>query len=266
MKTAKLLSSIRRSNRSRVSDDGLRPAARARGGSKGPFEGPFPSRVWTLLPVVGALSFAVAFVGTAERSAFSATVTSVPCAAKAKAVIANTSQSFHNAASAVTGDVQAAQQIVHNGGTISGTQTPNTPANLPVVPAPAGATNLGDFSLGSGQTRNLAAGNYVARSFNLNSNSTLTVSGGIVQIWVTGSLSIGGNANNGGVPENLEFLVSSVSGANVNGGAAVSALIYAPTGPVTVGAVVHGSVTGSRTTLNSGGQVVFDATSICPAP
>ena len=110
------------------------------------------------------------------------------------------------------------------------------------------------------------AGNYVARSFNLNSNSTLTVSGGIVQIWVTGSLSIGGNANNGGVPENLEFLVSSVSGANVNGGAAVSALIYAPTGPVTVGAVVHGSVTGSRTTLNSGGQVVFDATSICPAP
>jgi len=212
-----------------------------------------------------AFLFTVAFLGTTGRGAHANTVTSIPCAAKAKAVIANTSQSIHNAASAVTGDVQAAQQIVHNGGTISGTQTPNTPANLATVPPPAGATNLGDFSLGSGQTRNLAAGNYVARNFNLNSNATLTVSGGIVQIWVTGSLSIGGNANKGGVPENLEFLVTTVSGANVNGGAAVSALIYGPHTPTTIGAVVHGSVTGSSTTLNSGGQVIFDAGSTCPA-
>jgi hypothetical protein len=220
--------------------------------------------MWALL-MAGAFSFTAVFLGSTERSAFSATVTSVPCAAKAKAVIANTAQSYHNAASVVQGDVQAAQQIVHNGGTISGTQTPNTPANLPTVPVPTGATNLGDFSLGSGQTRNLTAGNYVARNFNLNSNATLTVSGGIVQIWVTSSLSIGGNANKGGVPENLEFLVTTVSGANVNGGAAVSALIYGPHTPTTIGAVVHGSVTGSTTTLNSGGQVIYDATSACPA-
>jgi len=112
--------------------------------------------------------------------------------------------------------------------------------------------------------RNLAAGNYVARSFNLNGNSTLTVSGGIVQIWVTGSLSIGGKANSGGVPENLEFFLTSASGANINGGSTVSALVYGPTTPVIVSAPVKGSVIGSRTTLNSGGQVTFDPNSTCP--
>jgi len=213
------------------------------------------------LLMAGAFSFTTAFAGIAHAN----TASSVPCQARTKAVIANTSQSVHNAASTVTGDVQAAQQIVHNGGTITGTQTPNTPANLPVVPAPAGATNLGDFSLNSGQTRNLAAGNYVARSFNLNSNSTLTVSGGIVQIWVTGSMSLGGKANSGGTAENLEFLVSSVNGANINGGASVSALLYSPTGQVIVSAPVTGSVVGSRTTLNSGGSVTFDPNSTCPS-
>ena len=219
--------------------------------------------VWALL-MAGAFSFTAAFVGTAERSAHANTVSSMPCQARTKAVIANTSQSVHNAASSVQGDVQAAQQIVHNGGTITGTQTPNTPANLPLVTVPTGATNLGDFSLNSGQTRNLAAGNYVARSFNLNGNSTLTVSGGIVQIWVTGSLSIGGKANSGGVPENLEFFLTSASGANINGGSTVSALVYGPTTPVIVSAPVQGSVIGSRTTLNSGGQVTFDPNSTCP--
>ena len=219
--------------------------------------------VWALL-VAGAVTFPTAFAGLAEPSAQANTLSAMPCQAREKAVIANTSQSFHNAGSSVQGDVQAAQQIVHNGGTITGTQTPNTPANLPVVTVPTGATNLGDFTVNSGQTRNLAAGNYVARSFNLNGNSTLTVSGGIVQIWVTGSLVIGGKANNGGVAENLEFFLTSTSGANVNGGAAVSALIYGPTTPVNVSAPVKGSVIGSGTTLNSGGQVTFDPSSTCP--
>lgn len=216
--------------------------------------------IWALL-MAGAFSFTAASAGSAHANTLSA----MPCQARAKAVIANTSQSMHNGASTVTGDVQAAQQIVHNGGTITGTQTPNTPANLPVVTVPTGATNLGDFSLNSGQTRNLAAGNYVARSFNLNSNSTLTVSGGIVQIWVTGSMSIGGKANSGGVAENLEFFVTSANGANINGGANITALLYSPTGAVTVSAPVKGSVIGSRTTLNSGASVTFDPDSTCPS-
>jgi hypothetical protein len=212
------------------------------------------------LLMAGAFSFTAAFAGSAHANTLSA----MPCQARAKAVIANTSQSIHNAASTVTGDVQAAQQIVHNGGTITGTQTPNTPANLPVVTVPSDAVNLGDFSLNSGQTRNLAAGNYVARNFNINSNATLTVSGGIVQIWVTGSLSIGGKANSGGTAENLEIYSTSVNGGNINGGASVAALLYSPTGQVTVSAPVKGSVIGSRTTLNSGGSVTFDPNSSCP--
>ncbi len=220
--------------------------------------------LWTLLPLAGAFTFTLGFLGGGDRAAIGATTTAIPCAAKAKAVIANTGQSFHNANSMVQGDVQAAQAIVHNGGTISGVQTPNTPAGLAVVPVPAGATNLGTFLLGSGQSRNLTAGNYVASSFTMNSNSTLTVSGGIVQVWVTGALVIGGRANNNGVPENLEFLVTGTADAHVNSGATLFGFIYAPRAPVLIDSVVHGSITGSTTTINSGGQVIFDPGSSCP--
>jgi hypothetical protein len=198
------------------------------------------------------------------RGANAAAITAIPCLAKSKAVIANTGQSIHNSASLVNGDVQAAQAIVQQGGVINGTKTPNTPAGLAVVPPPAGATNLGVFLLGSGQTRNLTAGNYVASSFTMNGNSTLTVSGGIVQVWVTGALVLGGRANNNGVPENLEFLVTSAQDVHVNSGAATFALVYAPSAAVFVDSILHGSVVGSRTTLNSGGQVLFDPGSACP--
>lgn len=219
--------------------------------------------VAALLPVIGAVGFMLGVSGSAQSQAN----TAIPCAAKAKAVIANTGQSIHNASSTVQGDVQAALTIVQQGGAIiTGTKTQNTPAGLAVVPIPAGATNLGTFVLGSGQSRNLVAGNYRATSFTMNSNSTLTVSGGIVQIWVTGALVIGGRANNGGVPENLEFLVNSTQNAHVNSGATLFGFIYAPTAPVLIDSVVHGSIVGSATTINSGGQVIFDPGSTCPPP
>jgi hypothetical protein len=219
---------------------------------------------WALVPLAGAFAFTLGLVGGGDRAAIGAAPSAIPCPALAVAVLANTGQSIHNANSMVQGDVRSAHGIVHNGGTISGTQTTNSPAGLAQVPVPAGATNLGVFLLGSGQSRNLTAGNYVASSFTLNSNSTLTVSGGAVQIWVTGALVIGGRANFNGTPGNLAFLINSNADAHVNSGGTLFGFIYAPTANVLVDSVVHGSVTGSNTTLNSGGQVIFDAGSKCP--
>jgi hypothetical protein len=220
--------------------------------------------MWALLPVAGAFAFTFGLFGGGDRAAIGAGATSIPCPAKAVAVLANTGQSIHNANSMVQGDVRSAHGIVHNGGTISGTQTTNSPAGLTQVAVPAGATNLGTFLLGSGQSRNLTAGNYVASSFTLNSNSTLTVSGGMVQVWVTGALVIGGRANFNGSPGNLAFLINSNADAHVNSGGTLFGFIYAPTANVLVDSVVHGSVTGANTTLNSGGQVIFDPGSKCP--
>jgi len=192
-------------------------------------------------------------------------VTAVPCAAKAKAVIANVGSSMHNSASTVQGDVQAGTTIIKNGNAvITGTQTPNTPAHLTVVTPPAGATNLGNFVVSG--TVTLAAGNYVASSFNMNGGSTLKVTGGVAQIWVTGSTSLTGTANAGGDPTNLEILVTGTQGVNLNSNTNFTGFIYAPIAPVLVNstAVVHGSIVGSNTTLNSGATVVFVPAAVCP--
>lgn len=211
------------------------------------------------------LSLSVTLVTLASSGAARAgAVTAVPCAAKAKAVIANTGSSLHNSASTVQGDVQAGTSIIRNGNAvITGTLTPNRPAGLAVVPPPAGATNLGNFVVSG--TVTLAAGNYVASSFNMNGGSTLRVTGGVAQIWVSGGVNLTGTANAGGDPTNLELLLTGNQGVNVNGGTNFTGFIYSPTGTVLVGGVVNGSIVGSSTTLNSGGQVNFVSAAVCPA-
>jgi len=208
--------------------------------------------------------FATLSVFVAAGVAHAGAVTAVPCAAKAKAVIANVGQSIHNSGSTVTGDVQAGGTIIKNGtAVITGTQTPNTPAHLAVVPVPAGAKNLGNYVVSG--TVTLAAGNYVANSLAMNPGANLIISGGVAQIWVTGaSLTLGGTANAGGDPTNLEFLVTSQQFVNVNSNSNITAFIYAPNAGVIVGGTVNGSVVGSSTTLNSGGAVNFVTAAKCP--
>ena len=208
--------------------------------------------------------FATLSVFVAAGVASAGAVTAVPCAAKAKAVIANVGQSIHNSGSTVTGDVQAGGTIIKNGtAVITGTQTPNAPAHLAVVPVPAGAKNLGNYVVSG--TVTLAAGNYVANSFAMNPGANLIISGGVAQIWVTGaSLTLGGTANAGGDPTNLEFLVTSQQFVNVNSNSNITAFIYAPNAGVIVSGTVNGSVVGSSTTLNSGAAVNFVAAAKCP--
>ena len=211
------------------------------------------------------------------------TTTAVPCAARARAVVANSGQSIHNANSLVDsyassqgpyggtnvgtqGDVQAATNIVVNSGaTIRGTKVPNSPAGFGVISPPADATDLGVFVLNSGQSVTLNAGNYVASNFTMNSSSTLRVSGGVVSIWVSGALILGGAANPQGLPHNLEFLVTEMQDVHVNSGGALAGFIYAPMASVLVDATVFGSVVGRTVTLNSGGRVHFDRDAKCPA-
>jgi len=208
--------------------------------------------------------FTALSIFAASGLAHAGAVTAVPCAAKAKAVIANTGQSMHNSNTTVTGDVQAASTIIKNGtAVITGTQTPNKPAGLAVVPVPAGATNLGNYVVSG--TVTLPAGNYVANSFAMNPGATLIISGGIAQIWVTGaSLTLGGTANAGGDPTNLEFLVTSQQFVSVNSNSQITAFIYAPRAGIVVDGTVNGSIVGSSTTINSGGKVNAVAAAKCP--
>jgi alpha-tubulin suppressor-like RCC1 family protein len=232
----------------------------------------------TLRRLVGVLWFTVssqAMIALFAGSALAQT-TGVPCGALGKAIIANSGQVIVNSSTLVdsyqsnlgpygganignAGNIQAATQVVVNpGGVVDGSTQPNTPAGLQPVQPPAGATNLGNFLLGSGQSASLAAGSYVASTLTLNSNSTLNVTGGAVRIWVTGTATLGGSVNNNGLPGNFELLLTSNHDLNLNGGAILFGVIYAPNAAVNLGGSVFGAVIGSRVTLNSGARVHFD--------
>ena len=208
-----------------------------------------------------------------------------PCLARATAVIADTGGVLLNSNSLVDsyqsslgpyggsnvgsqGNVRAATSIVLNSGAIvKGTLTPNSPAGLQPIRPPPSATSLGTLLVNSGQTLTLAAGSYVATSVTLNSNASLVVSGGPVLIWVTGSLVIGGPANAGGPPANLQFLVTDRNDVNVNSGGLVHGVIYAPGAHVNLNATVFGSVVGDQVSIfNSGSSVHYDQSEACAAP
>jgi hypothetical protein len=214
----------------------------------------------------------------------------VPCSAWADAIDANTSNvtigagtltdSYQSSLGAYGGTnvgsaaiVQAATTISNNGGVVHGTLKPRTPGNFAVVPVPAGAKNLplgartpGSLGIGSAsESITLAPGNYVATNISISTPGAITVSPpGQVRIWVTGQLSLGGNLNQGGVPKNLAFLVTSSGWVNINGGN-IYGLVYAPTSGMFVSGSVFGTVIGKSVTLNSGGALHFDKSSVCPA-
>jgi hypothetical protein len=75
---------------------------------------------------------------------------------------------------------------------------------------------------------------------------------------------LSGTANAGGDPTNLEILTTGTQSVNVNGGSQITAFIYSPTGPVVLDGAVTGSVTGSTTTVNTGGRVTFVSSATCP--
>jgi hypothetical protein len=183
-----------------------------------------------------------------------------PGLCRGKAVIANSGRSFHNANSTVVGGVQAGMDIIQNSGSkITGTTTPFTPAGLATIPVPTPVTNLGTLLIGSGTTKTLAAGDYVASSVTLNGNSTLLATGK-VRLWITsGALVIGGTAKaTSGVAGDLQFYVNSSTDVHVNSGGNVVGDIYAPGSNTTlIDSTISGCVVGANVTLNSNGVVSF---------
>ena len=226
---------------------------------------------------------------TIQSAVTAAPADPVPCAAWADAIVGNTGNvvvgartlvdSYQSSLGAYGGAnvgsaaiVQAATTITNNGGVIHGTLKPHAPAGLAVVPVAAGAKNLplGSRTPGSvtintaAQSLTLAPGNYVAANVTVSAPGAINVSpAGEVRIWVTGSLTLGGNLNRNGVPKNLAFLVTSAGSVNVNGGGALFGMVYAPTSTVLVNSPVFGTVVGSSVTLNSGAAVHFDQSSAC---
>jgi alpha-tubulin suppressor-like RCC1 family protein len=213
----------------------------------------------------------------------------IPCTARDTAVIANSGRVFSNAGTLVDsfqssagpyggvnvgsqGNVRAGLTIVNNGGVIRGTLTPNSPAGLAPVPVPAGAVNLpldapspGDVNInGAAESLTLSPGNYVARNVNITAGGSINLAfPGPLYIWVTGTLNVGGTENAGGLPSNLQFLVTGTNPVSVNSGGRLFGFIYAPAAAVNVGSTIFGGVTGASVALNSGAQVHFDQSSSC---
>ena len=236
--------------------------------------------------------------GSAELlGATSAAVTSpsanlVPCAGRAVAVTANTGSVILNMGSKTdsyqasigayggtnigqAGSVRAATTITQNGGTASGSLMPNSPAHLSPVPVPAGAIKLplGSSSPGSvningvADSLTLAPGSYVVANLNVNQPGSIKIQpAGKVQIWVTGTLNLGGAENSSGKPNDLSFFVSSSNFINLNGSGPVVASVYAPNAPINVSTAVFGTVVGGTVTLNTNGAVHFDEGLVCPSP
>jgi hypothetical protein len=168
--------------------------------------------------------------------------------------------------------VQAATTISNNGGVIHGTQKQHAPAGFAIVPVASGAKNLplgastpGTLTISSAaQSITLAPGNYVAANVTVSAPGAINVSpAGQVRIWVTGTLTLGGNLNPRGIPRNLALLVTSSRPVNINSGGGLFGLVYAPASAVLVSSPVFGTVIGSSVTLNSGAAVHFDQSSVC---
>lgn len=170
------------------------------------------------------------------------------------------------------GAVQAATGIVVNGGTINGQKIPNTPsllepATVPagVISLPLGATAPGNLNInGLADSVTLTPGNYVVQDLNVNFSGRINIAPeGEVNIYVLGSLNLGGIENPGGSPENLTLFVQSSGYVNVNSNGQLFGSIYAPDAIVQINSQVFGSVVGSNVTVNSGGAVHRDQTLGC---
>jgi hypothetical protein len=213
----------------------------------------------------------------------------VPCEAWARAIATNIGGIIDNAQTLIdsyssalgpygganvgsNAIVQTATTLTNNGGGVHGKVIAKSPAGLAVVPVPPGAKNLplGSSSPGSLNINDangsitLAPGDYVAANINVNFPGSLRVSpAGQARIWVTGTLNLGGNENQNGIPTNLAFLVTSSATVNVNSRGSLFGVIYAPIASVNVNSTIFGSVVGGAVTLNSGAAVHFDSSSRC---
>lgn len=227
-----------------------------------------------------------------SKFALSSPIPPIPCLARAEAVIANTGKVFSDEQSLVdsynstlgdyggsnvgnSGNVQAAGAIVVEGGVIHGSKLPNTPAGLVDIPVPLnarplplGAQNPGHVHIHNHHDSiTLRPGNYVAADLDLDAPGAINVyPSGLVSIFVTGHLSLGGPANLHGSPKNLQFIVLSSHEVRVQRQGTLVGLLYAPKSEVELHSEVFGSVVGGTVKLDEHSAVHYDQSSVCPPP
>jgi len=218
----------------------------------------------------------------------------VPCEARADAVIANTGivsmdeqslvDSYQSALGPYGhgnegnrgshGTVRSAESIALHGGTIYGLQIENSPAGLTDVPIPANARPL---PLGAHVPGNLhihdqhdsitlPPGNYVATDIDLDFPGTINVFPGLVSIFVTGHLSLGGHVNLQGSPRNLQLIVLGSHEVRLQPNGTLVGLLYAPQSEVELHSEVFGSVVGRSVKFDEHSAVHYDQSSACPGP
>ncbi len=151
-----------------------------------------------------------------------------------------------------------------NAAVTGSTDAAETPRVLPPVTLPSAAMLLGALQLSGNNTRTLTAGTYVATSMSITGNGKLIIdsSGGPVNLFVTGSISVAGNgiANLSGVPQN--FALTQAGGADVSfsGNANFIGTVYAPDSALSVSGNgdLYGAFCGDAITINGNGGIHFD--------
>jgi Tfp pilus assembly protein PilX len=111
---------------------------------------------------------------------------------------------------AISGSVSAGDAIhMESGVTISGSQTTGAAAkSFPSITPSTTPTQA--LNIGNNQTVNFPAGTYYYTSIDIGNNSTITTSGGLVTIYVTGEVDIGNSVTIGANPgTNLEIIAKS---------------------------------------------------------
>ena len=148
---------------------------------------------------------------------------------------------------------------------VTGSTTPAAaPAAYAPVTVPGGATNLGTLSLSGNKKRTLTAGTYVVSSISITGNAKLIInaSGGPVNLYVTGAISVAGNgiANSTNLPQNLMIYQSGSNGISFSGNADFYGTLYAPESPLAISGNgnMYGAFVASSLQNSGNGGVHFD--------
>ena len=250
---------------------------------------------WTVCPRLAAAGVA-AGPANGEQDAAQQPVlrpytpaTPAPCAARGKAVIANTGKVFSIKGSLVDsyrsirgpygrdnqgdeGTVQAGETIERLGGIIRGQRIENTPADLPLMQAPQNAKPLPLGASAPGHlfihdrhdSITLSPGNYVVEDMEVRFPGEIKVfPAGLVSIFVRGHLILDGEENRDGDPAYLQFVVTGKSDVLLGELDTLTGLLYAPASDVIVRSNVFGSVVGRTARLEEHAEVHFDQSSNC---
>jgi hypothetical protein len=156
--------------------------------------------------------------------------------------------------------------VTMNGGSsVTGLTTPaQTPRTLVPVTIPGGAVNLGAIDLSGNATQTLTAGTYLATSISITGNASLVINaaGGPVNIFVTGSIAVGGNgiSNSSGLPQNLALSQSGGANVSFSGNASFYGTVYAPDSALSINGngQLYGGFVGRSIAQNGNGAIHYD--------